>query len=79
MADWLGVNVSERTGGHHLDTGEGPKPIALAAGIAVENKSQTAYRAYLEHRPGCEQCQSGDTLQCAAADALWEAYRLARA
>jgi hypothetical protein len=70
--------MAERTGGHYFDTGEGPKPIALASGIAVENKVQMAYRAYIEHRPNCGECRDGDTLQCKAADGLWETYREAR-
>ena len=70
--------MAERPGGHHLDTGAGPKPLTLASGAVLESKVQAAYRAYIEHRPGCGPCQSGDTLQCAAADALWDAYREAR-
>lgn len=70
--------MSERTGGHYLDTGAGPKPLAVVSGNALESKAQMAYRAYIEHRPGCSQCLAGDTLQCAVADSLWDAYREAR-
>lgn len=71
--------MTEHTGAHFLDTGDGPKPLTLASGAVLESKVQLAYRAYIEHRPGCEQCRAGDTLQCKAADALWDAYREVRA
>lgn len=71
--------MTEHTGAHYLDVGDGPKRITLAAGAAAESKIQQAYRAYIEHRPGCQECRTGDTLQCKAADKLWDAYREARA
>jgi hypothetical protein len=69
--------MSETTGGHYLDTGDGPQPITAGLGRALEGAAQTAYRAYLDHRPGCQQCAQS-TLQCAQAEELWEAYRTAR-
>lgn len=72
-------DMAESTGGHHLDTGAGPKPIALATGIALESKVQTAYRAYLDHRPGCAECQEPTTFQCPTAKRLWDEYRDIRA
>lgn len=70
--------MAERTDGPHNSTGKGLKPIALAAGVATESKVQAAYRAYLDHRPGCDDCKAPGTFQCPAAAALWQAYRDAR-
>jgi hypothetical protein len=69
--------MTEHTGGHYYDGGDGPQPLAMAAGRALEGAAQTAYRAYLDHRPGCQQCAQS-TLQCKTAEKLWEAYRTAR-
>lgn len=66
--------MSERTDGHWLDTDDGPKPIALVSGIAMESKAQTAYRAYLDHMQDCEDCPRC-AFQCDAAAALWQDYR----
>lgn len=71
--------MAETTGGYTTPTRAARKPIALAAGNAAEGAAQAAYRAYVEHRPTCGDCREGDALQCPAADALWEAYRQARA
>lgn len=70
--------MAEHTGGHHLDTGDGPTPLSVVSGNALESKGQTAYRAYLDHRPTCEQCQTSLFI-CDAAKVLWEAYKEARA
>lgn len=70
--------MNERTDGKQPSTEQGPKPIALASGIAMENQGQAAYRAYLDHRPTCQQCQNSLFI-CAAAKELWETYREARA
>lgn len=64
--------------GHYLDTGDGPKPLTVAAVAVQENSTQAAYRAYLDHRPGCPQCQQS-TFICDEAKTLWDAYREARA
>lgn len=64
--------------GHWLDTGDGPKALTEAAGNVRENDAQAAYREYLDHRPGCAQCQQS-TFICDTAKELWDAYRAARA
>lgn len=69
--------MAESTGGHYLDTGDGPQPITATAGRALEGAAQAAYRAYLDHRPGCPQC-SVSLFICADAEALWEAYKEVR-
>lgn len=46
-------------------------------GRAVETSVRTAWRAYLDHTCGCEEC--GRRLyNCDAGKALWEAYRTVR-
>lgn len=71
--------MAEHTGGHHLDTGDGPQPLTLAAGNAYEGVAQAAYRAYIEHRPACDDCREGSAFQCADAAELWNAYKALRA
>ena len=63
---------------HYLDTGDGPKPLTVAAGNVRENDAQGAYRKYLDHRPDCVQCQASLFI-CETAKGLWDAYREARA
>lgn len=62
---------------HYLDTGDGPKALTVAAVTVQENGTQAAYRAYLDHRPDCPQCQQS-TFICDAAKELWDAYKEAR-
>ena len=69
--------MTERTDGHWRDTGDGPKPIAVASGIAIEGKAQTAYRAYLDHMGTCQDCPQC-AFQCDVAAALWREYRESR-
>jgi hypothetical protein len=69
--------MTERAGARYYSGGDGRQPLAVAAGRALEGAAQTAYRAYLDHCPGCQQCAQS-TLQCKTAEELWEAYRTAR-
>lgn len=62
--------------GHYLDTGSGPMPIAAVSGRALQGAVLTAYRVYLDHRPGCVQCRT-HALICDDAAALWDAFRAA--
>lgn len=62
--------------GHYLDSGSGPMPIAAVSGRALQGAVQTAYRAYLDHRPGCVQCRTSPFICSTAAD-LWDAFRAA--
>jgi hypothetical protein len=59
--------------------GQGRTPLAVVSGNALESKAQLAYRAYIEHRPACVDCQEGDAFHCPAASRLWDAYKEARA
>jgi hypothetical protein len=78
MAELYGsCDMTETTGGHYLDVGDGPKPISALSGNAFEGAAQTAYRAYLDHRPGCPQCRQS-TFICDTAGDLWQAYKDAR-
>ncbi|MFI0900487.1 hypothetical protein [Streptomyces sp. NPDC020983] len=71
--------MTEATGGRWLDTGNGPKPLMVAAGHIAQNGERTAYQAYLDHRPGCADCASIESaLECPEAARLWDAYRAAR-
>lgn len=65
--------MTENTGGHYLDTGDGPKPLTILTGNALESPVSTAWRAYLDHRPHCADCMES-TYRCATANALWAAY-----
>lgn len=58
--------MSERTGGHYLDTGEGPVQLD-----ATEPPSPTdRWNAYQAHRSGCSQCQTS-VWRCAEGNDLW--------
>ncbi|MFJ5607956.1 hypothetical protein ACIQCJ_00905 [Streptomyces sp. NPDC093221] len=69
--------MAERTGGDWLDTGDGPKPLAVASGIALEGRELVAYRAYVDHARECADCPQS-AFQCGVAAALWRAYRKVR-
>lgn len=69
--------MGERTDGPQRNAGAGPKPIALASGIASESKLQAAYRAWLDHMQDCGDCRVA-VFKCPAAAALWKLYREAR-
>jgi len=66
--------MEQHTGGHYLDTGDGPRSITALTGRAVEGAALAAYRAYLNHRPTCVQCQTSLFI-CDDAKDLWDAYR----
>ena len=70
--------MTERTDGHWRDTGDGPTPLAVVSGNAIEGKAHRAYRAYLDHAMECEDCPRS-MFQCETAAALWRAYRELRA
>lgn len=70
--------MGERTEGWRPDAGDGRKPITLASSSATESKAQVAYRAYLDHALGCEDCRQA-AFECDQAAALWGEYRTARA
>lgn len=77
MDDREGVDMDERTGGHWLDTGDGPQRLAVAAGHLAENQERAAWQAYLDHALDCEDCPKS-TFQCDVAKELYEAYRAHR-
>lgn len=65
------------TAGHWFDTGDGPRPISVTSALVQEGRVQAMYQAYLDHRPGCAQCQQSVFI-CDAAAELWEAYKTTR-
>lgn len=69
--------MGERTDGWWLDTGDGPKPLAMVSGVAFEGRELAAYRAYVDHGRECEECPQA-AFQCDTAAALWRAYREVR-
>ena len=70
--------MAETTGAHHFDVGDGPQRVSVITGYALEGAAQTAYRAYLDHRPDCAQCQTSLFI-CEDAKVLWQAYKDASA
>lgn len=66
--------MTEHTGGHWLDTGDGPMPLTGAAARVFEGAALEAYRAYLGHAQSCDECKRR-LLNCDAGKALWQAYR----
>lgn len=69
--------MTEHTGAHYFDVGDEPMPLTAMSGRAAEGAALKAYRAYLDHRPTCAQCQQS-TFICDAAGELWEAYKAIR-
>jgi hypothetical protein len=69
--------MAERTDGHWLDTGDGPRPLRVVSGAALEGRAQAAYRAYVDHAQGCDECPKS-SFQCDEAAALWQVYREVR-
>lgn len=70
----MGVDVEERTGGHWLDTGDGPRRLTTAAGHMAEAQERAAWQAYLDHALVCEDCPKS-AFQCDVAKELYGAYR----
>lgn len=62
----VGAYVATRTG-----------VIVPRLAVAAAGRSQTAYRAFLDHAQECPDCQPKDA-RCEAAQKLWTAYRQAR-
>lgn len=60
-------------GGHYLDTGEGPVRLDPPIGRGVESPVVAAWRAYLDHRDGCQPCAKS-ALGCDVAAQLWTDY-----
>lgn len=66
--------MSERTGGHSLDTGEGPVPLEHLIGRGVESPAIAAWRAYVAHtKSDCKVCLTS-VRSCPTANELWDAY-----
>jgi hypothetical protein len=64
-------------GGHWYDTAAEPQPLSVASSMLLEDKAKVAYRAYLDHRPGCARCQQSLFI-CQEAKGLWEAFKAAK-
>jgi hypothetical protein len=69
--------MTQTTGGHYRDTGDGPTPIGVLAGNALESRGRTAYRAYVDHSQSCDEC-AVRLQNCDEGKALWTAYTDAR-
>jgi hypothetical protein len=66
--------MTQTTGGHHLDTGDGPAPLDHPVGRGIESPAITAYRAYIAHiNTACGPCQKS-VRACPEANGLWAAY-----
>ncbi|WP_329131668.1 hypothetical protein OG552_10825 [Streptomyces sp. NBC_01476] len=74
------------TGGHWLDTGDGPEPLVLLEGTTVkpvpegrgqESAANVTWRAYISHSRGCDECLTR-LHNCPTGRELWEAHRAAR-
>jgi hypothetical protein len=82
--DREGVDMTQTTGGHWLDTGDGLTSVdplvsepaeapAAPTGRAIEHPAQAAWRGHVEHRLKCSQC-SHSVFRCARGNKLWQAY-----
>jgi hypothetical protein len=83
--------VDEHTGGHYLDTGDGPVSVdptaeeqqpapaapVVSTGRALERPVDAAWREYITHTQSCLQCGTS-VFRCDAGNGLWDAYRAAR-
>jgi hypothetical protein len=56
------------------DGSGGAGHLQRVASNAVFTRTQTAYRAYIDHAQGCATC-AVDSGQCATAEELWLVYR----
>jgi hypothetical protein len=61
----------KRANGEQLDVGGDEARIPTRIAVAV-GRSQTAYRAYLDHAMECAGCSRGG--RCEAGEALWSEY-----
>jgi hypothetical protein len=76
--DREGVDMDKPTGGHYLDTGQGPRPLTVVGGSGLLDEPQmVAYQTYLGHAKTCTECPQS-AFQCAEAGRLYEAYRQVR-
>lgn len=71
-APWKGDDMPEPTGGHYLDTGDGPTLLDPPAESALST-GDTAWRVYTAHRGACVQCRT-HPIRCAEGDRLWNGY-----
>lgn len=61
--------MSESTGGHHLDTGDGPPTVP---DVVEPTRPTVVWNAYQTHRRSCSQCQTS-VWRCAEGNELWNA------
>jgi hypothetical protein len=66
--------MTEHTGGHYLDIGDGPMPLTSAAVQVIEATAREAYRTYADHSLACDECKRR-LWNCETGKALWAAYR----
>lgn len=77
MDDHEGVDMTEHSGGHWLDTGEGPVSVDPPAGRAEVTPERAAYSAYLDHTTPCTTCNTV-IWGCSEGKRLWAAYKAVR-
>jgi hypothetical protein len=68
MDDRERVDMEQSTGGHYLDTGDGPVHLD-----PPEMTPQRAWDTYQAHRRDCPQCQTS-VFRCADGNILWNGY-----
>lgn len=61
--------MGERTGGHHLDTGQGPVTLDPPEGDRTSLR-ELAWRIYRGHHDSCSWC-SNRVRRCTDGDRLW--------
>lgn len=64
--------MEQRSGGHYLDTGDGPIPLDPPVTETPPTR-QEAWNAYQAHLRSCSQCPNA-VWRCAEGDELWNAY-----
>lgn len=69
--------MTDSTGGHYRDTGDGPTRLDPPTGRGAETLPHLAYSTYLGHVRGCDECQHR-LHNCPDGKLLWSAYTDAR-
>lgn len=64
------IDMAEHTGGHYLDTGDGPTRLDPPAPERVPSEADIAWQTYTAHRLACSQCRSS-VFRCGEGDDLW--------
>jgi superfamily II DNA/RNA helicase len=62
--------MSERTGGHYLDTGEGPVQLDAVAPLPPR---ELAWQTYQAHQKSCRHCRTR-VVRCTEGEELWQDF-----